>query len=82
MEVSALVSPISAEPYVRSFVDGRLHAMARNGRVVMDGRDIGTTVFPDAQLKIFFTASEEVRARRLSAVWPNSEARATNRSPS
>lgn len=64
IEVSALVSPISAEPYVRSFVDGRLHAMARNGRVVMDGRDIGTTVFPDARLKIFFTASEEVRARR------------------
>lgn len=64
MEVSSQVSPISAIAYVRAYVDERLHAMAAAGRVVMDGRDIGTTVFPNAGLKIFMTASEEVRARR------------------
>lgn len=64
MEVSSQVSPISALAYVRAYVDERLHAMAAAGRVVMDGRDIGTTVFPDAGLKIFMTATEEVRARR------------------
>ena len=64
MEVSAQVSPIAAVPYVREWVDGQLHEYGRRGRIVMDGRDIGTAVFPDAQLKIFMTASEEVRARR------------------
>jgi len=64
MEVSSLVSPVSALPYVRQFVDSLLHRFGSAGRIVMDGRDIGTTVFPDAQLKIFMTASEEVRARR------------------
>lgn len=64
MEVSSQVSPVSALPYVRAFVDERLHQFGAAGRVVMDGRDIGTAVFPDAQLKIFMTASEEVRARR------------------
>ena len=64
MEVSGNVSPISAIPFVRSWVDERLHAFSEGGRVVMDGRDIGTTVFPDAELKIFMTAKPEVRARR------------------
>lgn len=64
MEVAAQVSPIAALPYVRRYVDTRLRQMARCGRVIMDGRDIGTTVFPNAQLKIFMTASDEVRARR------------------
>ncbi len=64
MAVSSQVSPIAALPYVREFVDRRLHEMAEGGRVVMDGRDIGTTVFPDAGLKIFMTASLEVRAER------------------
>ena len=64
MEVSAQVSPISALPYVRAYVDARLHAFAAAGRVVMDGRDIGTTVFPDAVIKIFLTARPEVRAQR------------------
>ena len=64
MEVSAQVSPISALPYVRAYVDARLHAFAAAGRVVMDGRDIGTTVFPDAGIKIFLTARPEVRAQR------------------
>lgn len=64
MEVSSLVSKVSAIPFVRSFVDDKLRSLAAGGRVVMDGRDIGTTVFPDAGLKIFMTASVEVRARR------------------
>ena len=64
MEVSSLVSPVSALPYVRRFVDDNLHRMAASGRVVMDGRDIGTTVFPSAELKVFMTADDEVRARR------------------
>ena len=64
MKVSSQVSPIAAVPYVRSFVDRKLHELAASGRVVMDGRDIGTTVFPDAQIKVFMTASLEVRARR------------------
>ena len=64
MEVSAQVSPIAAAPYVREWVDSQLREYGRKGRIVMDGRDIGTAVFPNAQLKIFMTASEEVRARR------------------
>lgn len=64
MKVSSQVSPIAALPYVRYFVDRRLHSDAASGRVVMDGRDIGTTVFPNAELKLFMVASDEVRARR------------------
>lgn len=64
LEVSGHVSPVSAIPFVREYVDERLHAFGRRKRVVMDGRDIGTTVFPDAEVKIFMTASDEVRARR------------------
>lgn len=64
MKVSSQVSPISAIPFVRNYVDGRLHEFGARGRIVMDGRDIGTTVFPAAEIKIFMTASDEVRARR------------------
>lgn len=64
MEVSSQVSPIATVPFVRRFVDARLHELAKGGRVIMDGRDIGTTVFPNAEVKIFMTAAEEVRARR------------------
>ena len=64
MEVSSQVSPVAAVPYVRAWVDEKLHEFGRRGRIVMDGRDIGTAVFPDAQLKIFMTASEQVRAQR------------------
>ena len=63
-EVSQYVSPVSAFPWVRIFVDDRLHAFARDGRVIMDGRDIGTTVFPQAEVKIFMTADAAVRAQR------------------
>ena len=64
MEVSSQVSPIAAVPYVRTWVDRRLHEFSAAGRVVMDGRDIGTTVFPNAEIKIFMTARPEVRAQR------------------
>ena len=63
-DVSQYVSPVSAIPWVRSWVDERLHAFSAGGRVIMDGRDIGTTVFPNAELKIFMTADPAVRARR------------------
>ena len=63
-EVSQYVSPVSAIAQVRAWVDERLHAFAAGGRVIMDGRDIGTTVFPNAQLKIFMTADAAVRAQR------------------
>jgi len=64
LEVSAHVSPVSAIPFVRKWVDDRLHAFSQGGRVIMDGRDIGTTVFPNAQVKVFLTADEKVRAKR------------------
>ncbi len=64
MAVSSQVSPIATVPFVRAFVDDKLHEFGRKGRVVMDGRDIGTAVFPDAQLKIFVVARDEVRAQR------------------
>lgn len=65
--VSRKVSPISAVPEVRDYVNGRLRKFGKSGRVVMDGRDIGTTVFPNAELKIFMTADPLVRARRRAA---------------
>jgi len=64
LEVSSHVSPVSAIPFVRNFVDDKLHAFSEGGRVIMDGRDIGSTVFPNAELKIFMTAEEQVRAQR------------------
>ena len=64
LEVSSHVSPVSAIGFVREFVDSKLHAFSEGGRVIMDGRDIGTTVFPNAQLKIFRTATDQVRAQR------------------
>ena len=64
MEVSSQVSPIATVPYIRRFVDTKLHELAKGGRVIMDGRDIGTTVFPNAEIKIFMTADPDVRAQR------------------
>lgn len=64
MEVSAHVSPIAALPFVRKALVGQQQRMGAEKGIVMDGRDIGTVVFPDAEIKIFVTASAEVRARR------------------
>ena len=64
IEVSNHVSPIAALPFVRTAMVALQQQMGKNKGVVMDGRDIGTTVFPDAELKIFVTASAQVRAQR------------------
>ena len=64
IEVSQHVSPIAALPFVRTALVARQRQMGQDKGVVMDGRDIGTTVFPDAELKIFVTASARVRAQR------------------
>lgn len=64
MEVSNKVSPISAIDFVRSALVEQQRAMGAGKGIVMDGRDIGTTVYPDAELKVFVTASDEVRAQR------------------
>lgn len=64
MWVSNFVSPVSAVPEVRAFLVTRQQAMAKAKGVVMDGRDVGTTVLPDAELKIFMTSRPEVRVRR------------------
>lgn len=67
LAISDKVSPVSAVPFVREYVDGILRDAGRRRRIVMDGRDIGTTVFPDAELKIFMTADPMVRAERRAA---------------
>jgi cytidylate kinase len=67
-EVTAHVSAVSAVPVIREWVNSHLRSLVRAGQdVVIDGRDIGTVVFPEADLKIFLTASPEARAgRRIS----------------
>ena len=64
MEVSNHVSPIATLAFVREAMVARQQQMGKDKGVVMDGRDIGTVVFPNAELKIFVTASAAVRARR------------------
>lgn len=64
MEVSSRVSVIAALPFVREALVARQQEMGREKGIIMDGRDIGTVVFPDAELKIFVTASAQVRAQR------------------
>ena len=64
LEVSQHVSPIAALPFVREAMTVAQQAMGEEKGIVMDGRDIGTAVFPHAELKIFVTASAEVRAQR------------------
>ena len=61
MGVSSKVSPISALDFVREAMVAQQQAMGKEKGIVMDGRDIGTTVFPDAELKIFVTATPEIR---------------------
>lgn len=63
-EVAQLVSPVSAIGSVREIMVQRQREMARAGNIVMEGRDIGTNVFPDADFKFFLVANLETRARR------------------
>lgn len=64
MEVSAHVSPIAAIDFVRTALVAQQQQMGKEKGIVMDGRDIGTVVFPDAELKIYVIADAEVRAQR------------------
>lgn len=64
MEVSQHVSPVAALPFVRTAMVRQQQLMGQQKGIVMDGRDIGTTVFPDAELKVFVTASAQIRAQR------------------
>ena len=64
LEVSSHVSPVAALGFVREEMVRQQQRMGQEGGIIMDGRDIGTTVFPNAELKIFVTASPEIRAQR------------------
>lgn len=64
MEVSSKVSEVAALPFVREALVAQQQRMGESKGIVMDGRDIGTVVFPDAELKVFVTATAEVRAQR------------------
>ncbi len=63
-EIDSNISPVAANPLVRNILVQKQQEMGKNGGVVMDGRDIGTIVFPDAELKIFMKASVRERAER------------------
>ena len=67
MEVASFVSPIAALGFVREFLTAQQQAFGAEGGIVMDGRDIGTAVFPQAQLKVFVTADPVIRAERRLA---------------
>ncbi len=64
LEVSRYVSPVAALDFVRNEMVEQQRELGKQKGIVMDGRDIGTTVFPDAEMKVFVTASAEVRAQR------------------
>ncbi len=64
LEVSSHVSPVAAVPQVRHALTAMMQEYGKTKGIVMDGRDIGTTVFPDAEMKVFVDASAEVRAQR------------------
>lgn len=63
-EVTRAVTPVSANPAVREHLATRQRRLARSGRMVVEGRDIGTVIVPDAELKIYLTADADERARR------------------
>ena len=64
MAVASQVSPIAALPFVREFLTREQQAMGHEKGIVMDGRDIGTAVFPEAEMKVFLTADPKIRAER------------------
>src|SRR5215471_16057804 len=70
-DVTAAASRVSVHPHLRSWMVDQQRALGANGGIVMEGRDIGTAVFPDAEVKIFLDASPEVRGdRRYRQVIP------------
>ncbi len=74
-EIAKAIGPVARNAAVRAELVKRQQEMGRQGSVVMDGRDIGTVVFPNAQLKIFMTASAEERARRRLGEYEKSGAK-------
>jgi cytidylate kinase len=74
-EIAKNIGPIARNPAVRAELVKRQQQMGQEGSVVMDGRDIGTVVFPNAQLKVFMTASGEERARRRLGEYKQSGAK-------
>jgi cytidylate kinase len=68
-EITAQVSTVSAIPEVRSLMTAKQQELAKDGEVIMEGRDIGTVVLPEADIKFFFTASSTERAKRRQAEW-------------
>lgn len=64
IDVTELASRVSVHPQVRAWMVARQRALGQAGGIIMEGRDIGTKVFPDAELKIFLDASDEVRGQR------------------
>ena len=64
LAVASRVSEVAAIPLVRQFAVQQQQRLGKNKGIVMDGRDIGTVVFPEAELKIFMTASKEIRVKR------------------
>lgn len=73
LEVAGKVSPIATVAVVRDYVDRKLREFGKDKRIVMDGRDIGTTVFPEAEVKLFMTADPMVRAKRRAAEMPGAD---------
>lgn len=69
MDVSDSVSLIAAIPYVREVLVRKQREMAEEGGVVMDGRDIGSVVFPHAEVKFFMTAAPEIRLNAVTKSW-------------
>ena len=69
MEVADKVSPVATLGFVRRALVAKQQEMGKAKGIVMDGRDIGMVVFPDAELELFVTASPEVRAKRGSMSW-------------
>lgn len=73
LDVAGKVSPIATVAVVRDYVDRKLREFGKDKRIVMDGRDIGTTVFPEAEVKLFMTADPMVRAKRRAAEMPGAD---------
>jgi cytidylate kinase len=68
-EITNMVAQIAAKPEIRKIMTEKQKEIASKGNVIMDGRDIGTVVIPDADVKIFLTASDEERAKRRYDEW-------------
>jgi len=73
MRVAGFVSPIAAIGFVRGWVDGMLHEFGKERGIIMDGRDIGAQVFPDAEIKVFCVSNPHIRAVRRAREMPGAD---------